>query len=143
MPLDPIDAVPLDRSEMWDPLEKLAARVVDDPTVPLLIPCEFEFMAHYNEPGLPRIYDYRHCESRRWLQLTATGRIARYVPPADDDDGDGHHVLSRRSLRRTIERLELAEFGGKLPPERYCDACWALINRRRAACMRAEPDTAA
>ncbi len=134
---------PLDKAEMWAPLEKLAARIVDEPSLPLLIPCEFSFMAYYDEPGIPRIYDYRHGESRRWLQLTITGRIARYIPPADGDTGDGHHVVTRGPVRLHLERLELAEFGGRLPLEHYCDECWQLIDRRRKACQAIGGDTAA
>ncbi len=130
MPNVPTDPAADREDDVFKAIEVVAERVVDDPRIPLVIPCDFGFFAHYDAPGRPRIYEYRHVDSRRWFQITETGRVARYVPPTDDI-GLGHYVLTRRSLRTAIEGLELREFSEPRPLEEYCEMCQQLILRRR------------
>jgi hypothetical protein len=138
MSADPIHGPNCICDEIWPPIEHLAQRVADDPGLPLLIPCEFSYVARHDEPGLPRIYEYRHNESRRFLQITKTGQVARYLPPDDEDDlnDDGHHELVPGGLPDALDRLELRTSSGTLPMDEYCDCCWRLLDRRRQACIR-------
>jgi hypothetical protein len=114
----------LPRAEMWGPIERFALNVAADETLPVVLPCEFMFMGAHDE-HFGRAYEYKHVESRRYLILRADLRLVQYdMPPGRER---GHYRLSRRTRRTAVERLELAEFGGCLELERYCEQCTALI----------------
>jgi hypothetical protein len=96
------------------------------------------FMHHTDPPGLPRLFHYKHKHSRCYLHLTARGRFARYVPPADldDPDDDGHYVLTRAALRKVITAVEIDEWTDWTTGDGYCDGCIALMQRRLDAELR-------
>ena len=146
MPFDPIDEEPLDRNEMWSPLEKLAAQAVGDPSVPLLIPCEFSFMAHYDEPGLPRIYDYRHCDEpalapdhrdRPHRRATSRPRTTTTATATATTCCRAVH-----SAARSRNSSSPSSADGCRPSTTATSAGSSSTGAARRAC-RAEPDTAA
>ena len=131
------DDIPiLSEAEVWEPIDLLAERVVDELGVPPVIPCEFDFIAYYEQRGLPRVYDYRHRDSRQRLRITADGRTARYVPPDNSDDSFGRFVITSQSLSTTIESLKIAEWAGLASRDHYCRVCRDLIYRRQEARRR-------
>jgi hypothetical protein len=126
---------PPTEQEMWVPLEQLADRVAETVGVPLVLPCDFMFMHHTDQPGVPRLFHYKHKLSRCSLNLTARGRFARYVPPADleDLDDDGHYVLTRASMRKVLDAVEIDEWTDWTAGDGYCDGCVLLMERRLGA----------
>ena len=120
----------LSEAEVLDPIDLLAERVVDELGVPPVIPCEFDFIAYYEQRGLPRIFDYRHRDSRQRLRITADGRASTNVPPDDGRRRFGRFVITSRSWSTAIEALEIAEWAGLTPRDHYCKVCRDLIYRR-------------
>jgi hypothetical protein len=121
-----------DRNKMWAPLVRFAERYADDPLAPPIVPCEYMYMGA--EVGRPVIYLYKHKDTRRYLNLTARGRVAWWVPPPDN--GPGEYVFSRRGVYSDLLQLQLYEFGGCWDRGDYCEDCQSLLDRRRAVRYR-------
>ncbi len=115
----------LDRDEVWQPLERFAALIGGDQTLPLLLPCEFVHVGAHDEP-FGRVQEYEHVVSHRVLLLTTALQVVEHVPALG---GAEHCALGRGTQRGVLERLLLSAYGGCLAADEYCDRCCDLIDR--------------
>jgi hypothetical protein len=122
MPFDP-DYPNGEVKKMFRPLERLSERYIEDPLAPPILTCEWMYMGA--EVGKPVIYQYKHKNSRRYLCISARGRIALGT-------GATGKPYFTDNPHRVLAALELHEFGGTWEMEDYCDECRALLQRRRA-----------
>lgn len=113
------------RDEVWQPLERFAALIGGDQTLPLLLPCEFAHVGAHEE-SFGRVQEYEHVESRRCLHLTTSLQVVEYVPTARGDVGG--YALNSTTRRVALERLLLGAYGGCLDADSYCDRCCELID---------------
>jgi hypothetical protein len=119
----------LTKEAAWGPLEAVAERVVEDRSLPIVVPCEFMFMGYVERKRGPALFEYRHLDSEEYLVLTADLRVARYIEAVEG--GPGRYVITRRRLHDVLSELALGEHTGAHEADDYCTFCAELIARRR------------
>ncbi len=115
----------------WRALERVAQRTSADPSLPLVIPCEFMMMGRDDRSRRPSIWIYKHKITRCHLNLGENGRAYRYVPPPGVWSDGPHKYVAHRTLRIAVRHLELDRFPIPREEKYLCEACWALVQGRR------------
>ena len=114
----------------WRPIERFAEIVVGIAHVPLLLPCDFMLMGRVERRGRPGIWEYKHKDTRRYLQIDDALTVYRYIAPRDLE-GNGRYVRDRGGWRSALARLELDLFEYPRDLDWYCDGCQALLAQRQ------------
>lgn len=104
--LKPEDHVP---AEGFRPLEELAARVAEDPTLPSLDPDHFLYAARVERAGFPVLHVYRHVASRKFLNVDEFVDVWRYT---SSDKVGSQRYAPYQSVAEALEAIDL--FRGNL-----------------------------
>jgi hypothetical protein len=94
--------------EWWRPLELVTFIVAADRSLPALDIGSFMLMGRVDRRSRPRIWLYKHYETRRYLNLDDEANPYRYIPPRDlmNERSTGRYVR-HRDLRTALYRADL------------------------------------
>ncbi|GEM_PF-2866669 len=88
----------------WSPLEQFCLILSNRAETPYLSPGDFMHMGYVCRPGLPGIWQYKHVDTRMFINIDKSGHsysVFRY-------HWDGPlQVVSHRSVADTLDRLDL------------------------------------
>ena len=103
----PPEDQPLDDS-WWRPLERVAQGVAEHPRYRFFALSDFMMMGGVNRAPRPRLTLYKHCDTRRYLNLDDAGLAYRYIPPRGASRGSGRYIV-HRDLEEALDALDLWE----------------------------------
>ena len=119
----PTESEPL---EPWfEPLHLVAAAIAGNRLYRFFDCDDFMIMGRVVRTKRPDITLFKHRYTRRYLNLDATGRPYRYIPPRADADGSGRYVV-HRDLRIALFQLALWDLPWMKPglEAERCDLSW-------------------
>lgn len=95
-------------NDWCEPLHLVARAIVHHREAAYFDVADFMVMGKLHRRGRPDLILYKHCDTRRYLNLDAGGHAYRYLPPPTGSESLGQY-RQHRDLTAAIDELRLAE----------------------------------